>query len=54
MTRQARQLYDALGSSKKLVTFTIAEGAEYHDAPMAPQRRNQVIFDWLDQTLGLH
>ena len=51
---QARQLYDALRSPKKLVTFTIAEGAEYHDAPMAPQRRNQVIFDWLDQTLGLH
>ena len=51
---KARQLYDALRSPKKLATFTIAEGAEYHDAPMAPQRRNQVIFDWLDQTLGLH
>ena len=51
---QATRLYDALRSAKKLVTFTIAEGAEYHDAPMAPQRRNQVVFDWLDHTLGLH
>jgi hypothetical protein len=48
---QAQQLYQALRSHRDLVTFTIAEGAEYHDAPMAPQRRNQVIFDWLDETL---
>lgn len=51
---QAQRLYDALKSPKKLVTFTVAEGAEYHDAPMAPQRRNQVIFDWLDDTLGVN
>lgn len=51
---QARRLFRALRSPKKYVTFTIAEGAEYHDAPMAPQRRNQVIFDWLDDTLGVH
>ncbi len=51
---QAQRLYDALRSPKKLVTFTVAEGAEYHDAPMAPQRRNQVIFDWLDDTLGVN
>jgi len=50
---QAHRLYHALRSRKKLVTFTIAEGAEYHDAPMAPQRRNQVIFDWLDDTLAV-
>jgi hypothetical protein len=50
---QAQQLYDLLRSNKQLVTFTAAEGAEYHDAPMAPQRRNQVIFDWLDGTLHL-
>ena len=37
---------------KRLHTFTVAEGAEYHDAPMAPQTRNQVVFDWLDDTLG--
>ncbi len=48
---QAQLLYQALRSHKDLVTFTVAEGAEYHDAPMAPQRRNQVVFDWLDDTL---
>lgn len=51
---QAQRLFRALRSHKKLVTFTVAEGAEYHDAPMAPQRRNQVIFDWLDDTLAGH
>ncbi|MBV8989182.1 MAG: alpha/beta hydrolase [Solirubrobacterales bacterium] len=51
---QAQRLFKLLRSSKELVTFTVAEGAEYHDAPMAPQRRNQVIFDWLDRTLGVH
>jgi hypothetical protein len=30
----------------------VAEGAEYHDAPMAPQTRNQVVFDWLDGILA--
>lgn len=48
----AQQLYDALTTKKDLVTFTVAEGAQYHDAPMAPQRRNEVIFDWLDETLA--
>lgn len=28
--------------------FTAAAGCQFHDAPMAPQRRNQVLFDWLD------
>ena len=51
---QAQRLFKLLRSSKELVTFTVAEGAEYHDAPMAPQRRNQVIFDWLDRMLGVH
>ncbi len=51
---QATRLFKALRSRKKIVTFTIAEGAEYHDAPMAPQRRNQVIFDWLDDALGVN
>lgn len=27
--------------------FTAAAGCQFHDAPMAPQRRNQVLFDWL-------
>lgn len=48
---QARRLYNALTSPKKYVTFTIAEGSEYHDCPQAPQRRNEVVFDWFDDVL---
>ena len=51
---QATRLHDLLQSPKRLVTFTIAEGSEYHDGPMAPQRRNQIIFDWFDDTLHIH
>lgn len=51
---QPKQVYDALtGKKKDYVIFTIPQGAQYHDAPMAPQRHNEVIFDWLDETLGL-
>ncbi|MGH7922948.1 MAG: hypothetical protein ACREQM_23825 [Candidatus Dormibacteraceae bacterium] len=49
---QAKQLYDALKAPRTTATMTIADGAEYHCGPMAPQRRNQVVFDWLDRTLG--
>jgi len=31
--------------------FTAAAGGQFHCAPMAPQRRNQVLFDWLDGVL---
>lgn len=48
---QSQQLLSLLRSDKEMVTLTSAEGAEYHDAPMAPQRRNQVVFDWLDGVL---
>lgn len=51
--RQAAAVYGLLpaGISKRLHVFTAADGAEYHDAPMAPQTRNQVVFDWLDDKL---
>ena len=46
-----QQLFDALpGKNKTIVNFTVAEGAQFHDAPMAPQWRNEVVFDWLDET----
>jgi dienelactone hydrolase len=48
---QYLQLYRALRSPKKKVLFTVAEGSEYHCSPQAPQRHNQVVFDWLDDTL---
>ena len=45
-----KALYDLLRCSKTLVTFTEAEGAGLHDCPLAPQRRNEVVFDWLEKT----
>jgi len=50
---QSKEIYQLLKVPKTLVTFTAAEGAQYHDEPMAPQRRNEVLFDWLDETLGV-
>lgn len=35
----------------KMVTLTAADGAQYHCAPMAPARRNEVVFDWLDDAV---
>jgi X-Pro dipeptidyl-peptidase (S15 family) len=51
---QAAKVFSLLPEhiGKELHWFTVAEGAEYHDAPMAPQTRNQVIFDWLDRVLA--
>ncbi len=51
---QAQQLYGLLPPwlLRALHTFTTAEGALVRDAPAAPRTRNQVVFDWLDATLG--
>jgi hypothetical protein len=48
---QPQELHGLLRTQKRLVRFTSADGSEYHDAPMAPVRRNQVVFDWLDRVL---
>jgi hypothetical protein len=50
---QARAVYDLLPADlpKAFRVLTIAEGANYHDGPIAPQTRNQVVFDWLDGIL---
>jgi hypothetical protein len=50
---QSQQLYDAIASPKTLVKFTAAEGADLHCEPKANGLRSQVLFDWLDETLGL-
>lgn len=39
-------------ASKTLYEFTTSEGAGEHCAPMAPQRRNEVVYDWMDSVLG--
>jgi fermentation-respiration switch protein FrsA (DUF1100 family) len=44
---QAQVVYDQLRKPKALTTFTVAQGADFHCAPMAPQYRNEVVFDWL-------
>lgn len=49
---QEEQTFAGLRSQKTFHTFTAEEGAEYHCAPMAPQRRNQVVFDWVGEHLG--
>jgi hypothetical protein len=48
---QGKQLYDRLRTRKTYRFLTAAEGAQFHDAPMAPQRRNQIVFDWLGRVL---
>jgi Esterase FrsA-like len=50
---QSQQVYRQLRSKKRLALFTTAEGAEYHDEPMAPQTRNEVVYGWLDSVLKM-
>jgi pimeloyl-ACP methyl ester carboxylesterase len=45
---QAEMLEHWLRGRKKLLRFTVAEGAQYHCEPMAPQLRNERVFDWLE------
>ena len=49
---QAQQLYDRLPGTKKLVSFTAAEGANRHCEPMARSLRDARIYDWLEGYLG--
>jgi len=48
---QGSQLFKLLRGPKRLHTFTAAEGAQFHCRPMAPQTRNQVVYDWIDGVL---
>jgi hypothetical protein len=36
------------GHKRTLMRFTTAEGAQFHCEPMAPQLRNERVFDWLE------
>ena len=49
---QAQKLYDQLTTRKKLLKFTVAEGGQFHCEPMAPQLRNELMFNWLEDTLS--
>ena len=44
---QAAVVYELLTASKKLVRFTVGEGAQFHCEPMAPQFRNETLYAWL-------
>lgn len=48
---QPETAYDWLDVPKELLRFTAAEGAQFHCEPMAPQRRNERVFDWLEKNL---
>jgi dipeptidyl aminopeptidase/acylaminoacyl peptidase len=50
---QSLEVYSQLRARKRLAKFTVSQGAQYHDEPMAPQMRNEVLYGWLDGTLGL-
>ncbi|MFT3866166.1 MAG: prolyl oligopeptidase family serine peptidase [Solirubrobacterales bacterium] len=45
---QPERVFKWLKTSKKLLRFTIEEGAEWHCEPLAPQLRNERVFDWLE------
>jgi len=48
---QPEKLLKLLKTRKKLLKFTIEEGAELHCEPMAPQLRNERVFDWLETNM---
>jgi hypothetical protein len=48
---QSQTLYDELRVDRRILPFTVAEGAQFHCEPMAPQLRNERVFDWLEANL---
>ena len=51
---QPQQIYDELNVPKQLVKFTSEDGAENHCQSGALAYKDEVIFNWLDETLQLH
>ena len=51
---QPRQIYDALQVPKEIVRFTAADGAENHCQSGALAYKDEVVFNWLDETLKVH
>jgi dienelactone hydrolase len=48
---QQKVIYDWVKRPKALLRFTVAEGAQMHCEPMAPQFRNERVFDWLERAV---
>jgi len=51
-SQQGKQVYQLLRCDKQFHQFSALDGADQHCAPMAPQTRNQVVYDWLDGHLS--
>ena len=51
---QPQRVYDALQAPKQLVKFTSEDGAENHCQSGALAYKDEVVFNWLDETLMLH
>jgi hypothetical protein len=51
---QPRKIYDALNTPKQLFRFTSEDGAENHCQSGALAYKDEVVFNWLDETLDLH
>jgi pimeloyl-ACP methyl ester carboxylesterase len=51
---QPQQVYNGLKAPKKLITFTSEFGAENHCQSGELSYKDEVVFNWLDETLGLH
>jgi dienelactone hydrolase len=49
---QSEEVAAALGGPVRIERFTAQEGASLDCEILAPQVRNQRVFDWLDETLG--
>lgn len=52
--RHARDFYDDLAGPKHIHTFTVSEGAAMHCSFNNLPRLHQVMFAWLNETLGRH
>ena len=48
---QPEHVFDELTAPKKLVAFTAEDGAENHCQSGALAFKDQVVFDWIDETL---
>jgi hypothetical protein len=53
-SNQAQEIYDALQAPKQLVRFTSEDGAENHCESGALAYKDEVVFNWLDETLKVH
>lgn len=51
---QPQEIYEALQAPKQLVRFTSEDGADNHCQSGALAYKDQVVFDWLDETMNLH